>query len=131
VRRVGKRWVIAYQNPEVIIPDDMPILLDKKGDKWGWVMYTPEQCIAVCHLVEDIVIQTANKFYYGDGQKIDWTLRSSVWNRRDGYANMPDIERCMIMHSDLDPTRRSDPGPVFPRWAVRDGLDAAQKRDAV
>ena len=116
VRKDAIGWKLAYTGLDVVrLPGDLEVVTDEeldsytKKDSWGWVKYTNEQVAAAKKIV-------AIAREMGLKNKPCIVKRPDVEGNK--YRDITTTWLC-LRHSDMDPSRKSDPGPL---WVPQDLL---------
>lgn len=120
VRKDVEGWRIAYTGAERVPVDSSIVVADSalgvkgaKAGQWGWCRYTPEQVEAARSIV---------KMAREIGMK-DETVRV-VRKKIDGRDYGEVLSGALRLgHEDFDPSRKSDPGPL---WNARDVVPVIQ-----
>lgn len=116
VRRGADGWRLAYTGADVtrvstdIVVTDEALGLDTKRDTWGWCAYTDEQKTAakkVVALAREVGVVNENVI----------VVRKKIDGRDYGTVQCGSME---LGHNDLDPSRKSDPGPL---WRASDVIE--------
>jgi hypothetical protein len=111
VKKDAKGWRIAYTGADRVpvdesiysIKTDSELAIETKSDTWGWVEYTQEQKIAAVEIIVACGIA-------GVRDEPVIVKRKKINGRDYGEVSIGSMR---LGHEDLDPSRKSDPGPLW------------------
>jgi hypothetical protein len=111
VRRDDRGWRIAYTGADRVpvdesvykIVSDESLKMFTKSANWGWVEYTQEQRIAAVEIIVACGIA-------GVRDEPAIVKRKKINGKEYGEVSIGSMR---LGHEDLDPSRKSDPGPLW------------------
>jgi hypothetical protein len=111
VRKDDKGWRIAYTGADrvnvdsalYVVRTDKELGIESRREDWGWVEYTEQQRIAAVEIIVACGIA-------GVRDEPVIVKRKKINGRDYGEVSIGSMR---LGHEDLDPSRKSDPGPLW------------------